>query len=154
MLCSCSFSPMQDHCQRRNYVMRTLEGSSNPLGLGGSLTRGAGPNCLETWSDARKLYQIAKDKDSTLGTQDAVTDLLNHPEVKHCLRQNWASGLQDGIDSLLLSLWTLFVESRISAGVSHLPRTEVTHNDFIWILDKWLKAFDETEQKFSNCPFT
>jgi serine/threonine protein kinase len=38
MLCSCSFSPMQDHCQRRNYAMRTLEGSFNPLGLGGSLT--------------------------------------------------------------------------------------------------------------------
>ncbi|KAF8838531.1 hypothetical protein BDN67DRAFT_1070668 [Paxillus ammoniavirescens] len=129
------------------------QGFVQPTGYGRFTHTRSWPDVLATWSDGRTFYHIAQCKNATLGSQAGVSAFLNHPEVKNCLRHNWASGLQDGIDSLFLSLWTLFSDSRVSTGKC-LTRTEVTHDDFIWILDEWLAKFHEIEQKFSNCPFT
>jgi hypothetical protein len=86
-------------------------------------------------------------------TEDSGRRLIKSAEVKHCLQKNWESGLHRGIRKLLRSLWTLFADSRVSGGLN-LPRTEVLHHQFIRVLDQWLEAFHETEQEFSNCPFT
>ncbi|KIJ06380.1 hypothetical protein PAXINDRAFT_20428 [Paxillus involutus ATCC 200175] len=130
-------------------------GFVQPTGSGRFTHTRRWPELLETWSDARKMYPIAQHKDSNLATQAGVTTFLNHPEVKHSLRQNWASGLQEDIKRLLFPLWRLFANSRISIspGLS-LPRTEVEHQQFINVLDKWLKKYGGKEQEFSNCPFT
>jgi hypothetical protein len=88
-------------------------GFVQPTGSGRFTHTRRWPDVLEKWSDARQMYTIAQHKDANLATQDGVTDLLNHPEVKHSLRQNWASGLQEDIKRLLFPLWRLFVASRI-----------------------------------------
>ncbi|KIJ05646.1 hypothetical protein PAXINDRAFT_21117 [Paxillus involutus ATCC 200175] len=127
-------------------------GFVQPTGRGRFTHTRSWPNELEVWSNG-EMRQMAKDKDSNLATKAAVADLLNHPEIVDCLKKNWASGLQAGISSLFLSLWTMFAQSRIIPA-SHLPRTEVMHDQFIDVLDRWLEAFHDTEQEFSNCPFT
>ncbi|KIJ21025.1 hypothetical protein PAXINDRAFT_6802, partial [Paxillus involutus ATCC 200175] len=110
------------------------------------------PNELKIWA-GRNLHTAAVWKICGLGRDDCGEDLIDSAAVMNCLRQNWASGLHEGIRTLLLSLWTLFAHSRVSGGLP-LSRTEVMHDDFIGILDQWLEAFRETEQEFSNCPFT
>ncbi|KIJ21028.1 hypothetical protein PAXINDRAFT_6805 [Paxillus involutus ATCC 200175] len=127
-------------------------GFTQPVGSG-RLTHIRGwPPKYAGWADG-KMQDVAESKDSRLGTEHSGKARLESAEVKHCLQQNWESGLHDGIRVLLFSLWTLFAESRILL-TSHLLRTQVAHDDFIDVLDRWLKKYGGNEQEFSNCPFT
>ncbi|KAF8833169.1 hypothetical protein BDN67DRAFT_816041 [Paxillus ammoniavirescens] len=127
-------------------------GFVQPTGSGQFAHTRRWPHELEMWSKGG-MRQLAKDKDVNLATQAGVSDLLNNPEIQNCLKQNWASGLQKGIKRLLFALWGLFARSRLRP-TAHLPRTEVEHQEFIDVLDKWLKKYHGKEQEFSNCPFT
>ncbi|KAF8834940.1 hypothetical protein BDN67DRAFT_1072569 [Paxillus ammoniavirescens] len=137
---------------REELRIAETRGFSQPVGSGRlNHTRGWPPRYAK-WAEGN-VPEIARLKDAGLGTEDAGEKLLERAELKHCLQQNWESGLHEGIRVLLLSLWTLFAESRMFVGL-HLRRTEVTHDDFIRILDQWLKKYGGNEQEFSNCPFT
>ncbi|KIJ07673.1 hypothetical protein PAXINDRAFT_173363 [Paxillus involutus ATCC 200175] len=127
-------------------------GFTQPVGSGRLTHTRVWPPRYAKWADG-DTREIAGLKDADLGTEQNVTDILASAEVTHCLQQNWESGLHEGIRVLLLSLWMRFAKSRIAPGLN-LSRTEVTHDAFIRILDKWLAKFHETEQEFSNCPFT
>ncbi|KAF8836932.1 hypothetical protein BDN67DRAFT_983581 [Paxillus ammoniavirescens] len=127
-------------------------GFTQPVGSGRlSHIRGWPPK-YAGWADG-DMQAVAERKDSVLGKDDSGRRLVDSAEVQDCLQQNWEIGLHEAISTLLLSLWTLFADSRMSA-VLNLPRTQVTPGEFIEVLDQWLEAFRETEQEFSNCPFT
>ncbi|KIJ21027.1 hypothetical protein PAXINDRAFT_6804 [Paxillus involutus ATCC 200175] len=127
-------------------------GFVQPTGSGRLTHMRGWPSKYVTWADVNLLV-AAEGKDSRLGTEANVKRFLRSAEVNDCLKQNWASGLHQGIRHLLSSLWWLFACSRISPGLN-LPRTEVEHEQFIDVLDKWLKKYGGNEQEFSNCPFT
>jgi hypothetical protein len=153
MLCSCSFSHMQDHCQRRNYALRTLEGSPNPLGLGGSLTSGAGPRSTRG-GPTERCKSLPKAKILVLAKQHSGKARLESAEVKHCLQQNWESGLHLTASGCFYSRSGHCSQTAESCLTSHLLRTQVAHDDFIDVLDLWLKKYRGNEQEFSNNPFT
>jgi hypothetical protein len=70
-------------------------------------------------------------------------------ELKDCLKNNWPEELHHPIRSLLLFTLTVFKDSvRTTPG----GRTEVSHTQFINILDQWLVAHSELERAYSNCP--
>ncbi|KIK83441.1 hypothetical protein PAXRUDRAFT_35479 [Paxillus rubicundulus Ve08.2h10] len=126
-----------------------IRGFVQPTGSGKLIHRRDWPPKYAEWAN---VGFAAQGKDSMLGTRVGVKEHLRSAEVKNCLKQNWASGLHEGIKGLLSALWRLFAESRISPGLN-LPRTEVEHQQLIQVLDNWLHQFGETEQEFSNCPF-
>jgi hypothetical protein len=118
-------------------------GFVQPTGSG-RLTHTRGwPSKYVKWADVNLLV-ATEGKDSRLGTEANVKRFLRSAEVNDCLKQNWASGLHQGIRRLLSSLWWLFACSRISPGLN-LPRTEVEHEQFINVLDKWLKKYGGNE---------
>ncbi|KIK83435.1 hypothetical protein PAXRUDRAFT_703639 [Paxillus rubicundulus Ve08.2h10] len=128
------------------------EGFVQPIGSGRPTHVKPWPKGYANGADG-DLEDIARCKNADLATEDSGEEHLASAEVEYCLEENWGSDLHDGISTLLVSLWTLFAESRILPA-KHLPRTQVTHDYSIEVLDEWLEAFRETEQEFSNCPFT
>ncbi|KAF9224095.1 hypothetical protein BS17DRAFT_780463 [Gyrodon lividus] len=109
------------------------------------------PDKYAMWADG-DLSRVAESKDSSLGRETGSFDLIRSAEVRHCLKSNWPAGLHGGIVTLLFSCWSLFANSRISPRLN-LPRTQVTHRQFIGRLDDWLDKFSGIEDEFSNCPF-
>ncbi|KAF8833171.1 hypothetical protein BDN67DRAFT_976708, partial [Paxillus ammoniavirescens] len=81
------------------------QGFTQTVGSGQLAHARGWPSEFAMWSDG-PLQRIAKDKDTSLGKEDSGTKLVNSAEVQYCLQKNWESGLHDGIEVLLLSLWT------------------------------------------------
>ncbi|KAF9241401.1 kinase-like domain-containing protein [Melanogaster broomeanus] len=110
------------------------------------------PDTYAMWADGA-IPVISKVKDADLNSENCPKELVRSVEVRNCLKYNWDTGLHRSIQSLLLSLWTLFANSRLRAFGLNATRTQVKHGEFVDLLDKWLERFSGDEEKFSNCPF-
>ncbi|KIJ15389.1 hypothetical protein PAXINDRAFT_11933 [Paxillus involutus ATCC 200175] len=103
------------------------------------------------WADGN-LRAIAQVRNANIGTRITGGELLRSADVKYCLGKKWAGGLHKCIMTLLRSLWGLFMDSKISPGLT-LLRTEVNRRQSIRGLEIWLKKFSGNEDEFSNRPF-
>jgi hypothetical protein len=80
------------------------------------------------WADG-DLQVVVWRKYSDLGTRASGDELLRSTEVRDFPKENWATGLCEGITPLSVLLWELFTENKISPGL-RLTRTEVKHRQF------------------------
>ncbi|KAF9230794.1 hypothetical protein BU15DRAFT_68891 [Melanogaster broomeanus] len=84
------------------------------------------PKTYAMWAD-EALPLIAKVKDADLNNANCPDKLIGSVEVRNCLKYNWDTGLHEGIRTLLLSSWSLFVDSRLRAFDLNATRTQVKH---------------------------
>lgn len=107
------------------------------------------PGTFADWADGNPL-RIAKLKFYHILHSDGVGDLVDsEKEVKDCLQNNWPEDFQSPIRSLLEVTFTAF---RDSTDKTPGRRTEVSHAQFVKILDEWLIDQSGLEDEHSNCP--
>lgn len=75
-------------------------------------------------------------------------DLVESPEGQGCPRENWADDLHVAICSLL---WSSSMAFTNSAHGTPGARTELSHVQFVKVLDDWLVTYAALEHKYSNC---
>ncbi|KAF8545731.1 hypothetical protein OG21DRAFT_1502172 [Imleria badia] len=124
------------------------EGFVRPIGSGRLSHMRSWPNKLAKWADGDP-QDISQLKYFCILHDEGVTDLVDSVEAKVCLQNNWPEDLQCPIRSLLEDTFTAF---RKSTKATPGRRTEVSHAQFIRILDEWLVNHSGLELKFSNCP--
>ncbi|KAF8551993.1 hypothetical protein OG21DRAFT_209470 [Imleria badia] len=109
------------------------------------------PDEYADWADG-KAQKIGKEKHSTISSEDGATILVESAEFVDCLRNNWSEELHVPICELVENSITIFYNSTLRTG-SKGSRTEVSHAEFISMLDTWLGMYADLEDEFSNCPF-
>jgi hypothetical protein len=124
------------------------KGFVRPIGSGRLPHTRSWPKKYAEWADGDP-QAIGKCKAFDIWSPNGPKYLDESAELRDCLKNNWPEDLHHPIRSLLLSTLTVFKDSaRTTPG----GRTEVSHTQFINILDQWLVAHSELERAYSNCP--
>ncbi|KAG6378999.1 hypothetical protein JVT61DRAFT_13290 [Boletus reticuloceps] len=100
------------------------------------------------WVDG-ETEAIAAQKYSAITISHGVRRIIKSTEFVDCLENNWPEELHDPICDLIHASFTIFHRST----AANRSRTEVSHADFVSMLDEWLNLYSHLEDKFSNCPF-
>ena len=109
------------------------------------------PKEYADWADG-KPRQIGGQKYADIATLDGVSRIIESAEFVDCLQNNWPEELHLPITRLIEASFRTFFKSTLRT-VLRKSRTEVSYAEFINTLDKWLDAYSDLEDKFSNCPF-
>ena len=105
------------------------------------------------WADGDPL-EIGEHKHSRISTFHGITRITQRAEFVNCLENNWPEELHLPITHLIEASFRTFYNSTLRTdSIARESRTEVSHAEFIGTLDKWLVAYSDLEDKFSNCPF-
>ncbi|KAF8450226.1 hypothetical protein L210DRAFT_2376004 [Boletus edulis BED1] len=107
------------------------------------------PRKYADWADG-EADQIGNHKHAAVTTTDGAMNIIQSAEFVDCLDNNWPEELHDPICVLIESSFEIFEQSTSSTKGS---RTEVSHTEFVSMLDEWLDVYSHLEDKFSNCPF-
>ena len=109
------------------------------------------PKEYADWADGQPR-QIGRQKHSDISSFDGVSRITESTEFVDCLQNNWPEELHLPITRLIEASFRTFFKSTLRT-VLRKSRTELSHAEFINTLDKWLDAYSDLEDKFSNCPF-
>ncbi|KAF8450227.1 hypothetical protein L210DRAFT_3520093 [Boletus edulis BED1] len=109
------------------------------------------PRKYADWADG-EAEQIGNHKHIAVTTTDGAMTLIQSAEFVDCLDNNWPEELHDPICDLIHASFTIFHRSTLHTAAKR-SRTEVSHADFVSMLDEWLNLYCHLEDKFSNCPF-
>ncbi|KAG8221297.1 hypothetical protein J3R82DRAFT_1463 [Butyriboletus roseoflavus] len=126
------------------------KGFVQPIGSGRLFHMRNWPKKFADWADGDPQV-IAHSKSFHIWNPHGAADLIQSAEIKDCLRNNWPEALHRPIRSLLQSTLKAFRKT-MKGGATVGGRTELSHAQFINILDKWLITYSALEQEYSNCP--
>ncbi|KAG6378983.1 hypothetical protein JVT61DRAFT_13271 [Boletus reticuloceps] len=104
------------------------------------------PKEYADWADGQ-AKQIGNNKYAAVAR--GAERIIESIEFMDCLQNNWPEELHDPICDLIHASFTIFHRSM----AANRSRTEVSHAEFISVLDEWLNLCSHLEDKFSNCPF-
>ena len=107
------------------------------------------PKKYTDWADGDPLA-ISEMKSFYIWGRDSINYLVASADLQDCLKNNWPEDLHLPIRDLLRSTFTAF--KRSTQGTFE-NRVELSHGEFITILDNWLNTHSALEQGYSNCPF-
>ena len=129
-------------------LFRSEQGLVRTIGSGRLPHMRSWPKKYADWADGDP-QAIGSLKGFTILSPNGPKYLDESAELRDCLKNNWPLNLHRPIRSLLLSTFTAFRDStRVTPG----GRTEVSHAQFINILDQWLIEYSELEREYTNCP--
>ena len=109
------------------------------------------PKRYADWADGDP-HPIGVQKHYCIITLDGATTITESAEFVDCLENNWPEELHLPITRLIEASFRTFFNSTLRT-VSRKSRTEVSHAEFINMLETWLGMYSDLEDKFSNCPF-
>ena len=109
------------------------------------------PKLYANWADGHPEY-VGEQKQSRISSSRGATRTLESTEFVDCLQNNWPEELHDSICDLIENCFGLFHNSTLRTTSKDF-RTEVSHAEFVEVLDTWLYLYSDLEDKFSNCPF-
>lgn len=123
-------------------------GFVQPTGSGRLSHMRSWPSKFADWADGDPLRTSESKYFCIMYPEDprGAQTLVDTAEVKDCLQNNWPEALRRPIRSLMKSAFGAFRKS-IKGG-----RTELSHAQFIDILDEWLVKHSGLEHQYSNCP--
>ena len=108
------------------------------------------PKKYANWADGDP-QAIGRSKAFDIWDPFGETILIASPQLENCLTNNWPQALHSSIKCLLVDSFKEFGQSTQHTA-SKRRRTEVSHAQFISILDKWLVTNSAVEHEYSNCP--
>ncbi|KAF8450224.1 hypothetical protein L210DRAFT_3755871 [Boletus edulis BED1] len=126
-------------------------GFAQSIGSGRSSHMRNWPKEYADWADGQ-AKQIGYHKHFAVTTTDGAMTIIQSAEFVDCLDNNWPEELHDPICDLIHASFTIFHRSTLHTAAKR-SRTEVSHADFVSMLDEWLNLYCHLEDKFSNCPF-
>ena len=107
------------------------------------------PKKYADWADGDPMAVVAS-KSFYIWFPRGIDYLVGTVNFQNCLKNNWPEGLHLSICDLLRSAFMAF--QRSTRGTLE-NRVELSHGEFITILDNWLNTYSALEQEHSNCPF-
>ena len=122
------------------------KGFVRPIGSGALPHMRRWPQELVAWADGDP-QTIARLKLLYLWSPDGIEFLCGNSEIRNSLKNNWPEDLQSPIRSLLENTFALFNKS---TNATPGKRTEVSHAQFIKVLDDWLENHSELGRKYSE----
>ena len=122
------------------------KGFIRPVGSGPLPHMRHWPEKFANWADG-KAEDIGKSKAFDIWDPFAGDVLVDGPELNDCLNDNWPEDLHPAIKSLLKESFETFNQSTQYTALKR-KRTEVSHAQFIKILDDWLKKHSELGRKY------
>ncbi|KAF8434972.1 hypothetical protein L210DRAFT_2540317 [Boletus edulis BED1] len=109
------------------------------------------PDQYAGWADGETLA-IANQKYFSITNVNGAKRIIQSTEFAECLQNNWPKELHNPIRDLIVNSFTIFYNSTLHTAANG-SRTEVSHIEFVSMLDTWLDVYSHLEDKFSNCPF-
>ncbi|KAF8141243.1 hypothetical protein EV363DRAFT_1391733 [Boletus edulis] len=109
------------------------------------------PNKYAGWADGETSV-MADQKGFSITNVNGAKRIIQSTEFAECLQNNWPKELHKPICNLIVNSFTIFYNSTLHTTANG-SRTEVSHVEFISMLDTWLDVYSHLEDKFSNCPF-
>ena len=131
------------------------QGFVHPLGSGRLAHMRRWPEDYIFWAEGQ-IHRVASSKDSDLNGRKGAHRLVWSAHVQQCMATNWpGEELQRAILLLLGECWQMFINSRRCTAIGlGLDNTNVSHGEFIRLLDRWLAEFVDLEASAcSSCPF-
>ena len=121
------------------------KGFVRPIGSGALPHMRRWPHKLAAWADGDPR-NIASSKLLYIWSADGVQSLYDDAEISDSLGNNWPEDLHSPIRDLLDEAFGVFGKSVIGRQV----RTQVSHAQFIKVLDDWLEKHSELGHKYSE----
>ncbi|KAN0081270.1 hypothetical protein V8E55_008894 [Tylopilus felleus] len=115
-----------------------------PIGSGALPHMRRWPQKLLAWADGDP-WHIAASKFFYIWSARGVQCLCDNAEISDSLRNNWPEDLRSPIRDLLSEAFAVFRKTLIG----NQERTEVSHAQFIKVLDDWLEKHSELGRKYS-----
>ena len=107
------------------------------------------PKKYADWADGDPMA-VAESKVFYIWFPRGIDYLVGADDFQNCLKNSWPEDLHPSICDLLRSTFMAFQRSMQGTLEN---RVELSHGEFITILDNWLNTYSALEQEYSNCPF-